>query len=593
MNSRIKKFLSYYKPYLRLFFTVMTCGLIGAAIALVYPLLVRYITKDVLEGSLATALDQIYLIGALMLVMVFVQALCNFIVDYHGHKMGAMMESDLRSELFDHYQNLSLRFYDQQRTGQLMSRITNDLLSLSELYHHGPEDYLKYLIKFIGAFIILMTINIKLTIAVFLFLPIMGALALYFNKKLNHSFRRNRERIADINAMVEDNLSGIRVVKAFANEKIEREKFAFQNNQFLESRKTTYRNEAYLYNGMEIFIQLISITVIVYGGINIVNASLDLADLITFILYIGYLIEPIQKLTHLTTQFQEGITGFQRFMDIIEIEPDSKDAEHAIGLEGVQGNIEFRNVGFKYYENHDSVLENISLDVKAGEYIALVGPSGAGKTTLCSLIPRFYDINDGEILLDGVNIKDITISSLRKSIGVVQQDVYLFVGTVLDNIRYGKPGATKEEIIEAAKKANAHTFIMELPNGYETDIGQRGVKLSGGQKQRLSIARMFLKNPPILILDEATSALDNDSERVVQRSLEQLARNRTTFVIAHRLSTIRNAKRIVVLSDKGIDEQGTHEELLALNGTYAHLYHMQFSNDQGTLDHLTLTSVRV
>ena len=532
------------------------------------------------------ALNQIYKMGALMLALVMVQTACTFYYDYRGHAMGAMMESDMRSELFNHYQKLSFRFYDEQRTGQLMSRITNDLFSLAELYHHGPEDYLIYLIKFVGAFVILININVRLTLAVFFFLPILAVFSLYFNKRLHSAFKRNKERIGDINAQVEDNLSGIRVVKSFVNEETEKKKFAYENNRFLESRKNGYKNEAFIYEGVGILTQFITITVIVIGGASIVHASLDLADLITFLLYIGNLIEPIQQLTHMTQQYQEGITGFERFMEILEVEPDIQDAAHAIEIEHVQGNVEFRNVGFRYNENHSYVLKNISLNVKAGDFIALVGSSGVGKTTLCSLIPRFYEVSEGQILLDGINIQDISLSSLRRNVGVVQQDVYLFAGTILDNIRYGKPAASITEIIEAAKKANAHDFIMELPDGYDTDIGQRGVKLSGGQKQRVSIARVFLKNPPVLIFDEATSALDSESEKVVQDSLEVLAKNRTTFVIAHRLSTIRNAKRIVVLSDRGIDEQGTHEELMRMGGTYARLYKMQFGvfgNLQGEL----------
>jgi len=576
VNSRIKKLLSYYKPYLKLFYTVMACALVGSSIALLYPLLTRYITKDILENDLSNALSQIYIVCGIMLVLVVIQNLSQFVVDYHGHKMGAMMESDMRRELFVHYQKLSFNFYDTQKTGQLMTRVTNELLLLSELYHHGPEDYIKYFVKFVGAFVILFFINAKLTLAIFCFLPFMAVFALYFNKKVNIALRRNKDRIGDINAQVEDNLSGIRVVKSFANEEFEVEKFNYENNRFLESRKNSYKSEAYFSTGMEIFVQLITITVIVFGGINIVHASLDLPDLITFLLYIAYLIEPIQKLAHVTMQFQDGITGFDRFMEIIETEPDIKDSAHAIELKDVQGNIEFRNVGFSYNGNDRRVLNNISLKVKSGDYIALVGPSGIGKTTLCSLISRFYDVNEGEVLLDGMNIKDISLHSLRRNVGIVQQDVYLFAGTVLENIRYGKPDATKEEIIEAAKNANAHEFIMGLPNGYDTDIGQRGVKLSGGQKQRLSIARVFLKNPPVLIFDEATSALDNESEKIVKESLEALAKNRTTIVIAHRLSTIRNAERIIVLTDDGISEEGTHEELLALDQTYANLYNMQF-----------------
>jgi len=554
----------------------MISAILVAGVTLLFPLLTRYITKTVLESGVPNALNQIYAVGAFMLVLILIHTACNYYVDYRGHVMGAMMEGDMRRELFAHFQKLSFRFYDEQRTGQLMSRITNDLFSLSELYHHGPEDYLIYTVKFMGAFIILLNINVQLTLAVFLFLPILAVFSLYFNKRLNISFKKNKERIGDVNAQVEDTLSGIRVVKSFTNEEIEMKKFASENNRFLESRKNTYKNEAAIWQGVGMITQLITVTVIVFGGVSITHASLDLADLITFLLYIGNFIEPIQKLTHMTEQFQEGITGFERFMEILELEPEIQDSADAIEIRNVQGNIEFKNVGFRYRDDHAHVLKNISLHVKAGDYIALVGSSGVGKTTLCSLIPRFYEVSEGEVLLDGINIKDITLRTLRKNVGVVQQDVYLFAGNVFDNIRYGNPNASREEVISAAKKANAHNFIMALPDGYDTDIGQRGVKLSGGQKQRLSIARVFLKNPPVLIFDEATSSLDNESEKVVQDSLEALAKHRTTFVIAHRLSTIRNAKRILVLTDRGIEEQGTHEELLALNGAYARLYNMQF-----------------
>lgn len=457
-----------------------------------------------------------------------------------------------------------------------MSRVTHDLLLLSELYHHGPEDYVKYVVRFVGAFIILFFINAPLTLAVFCFLPFLGVFTLYFNKRVNEALRRNKERIAQINSQVEDTLSGIRVVKSFANEQIESKKFNDANNRFLESRKKTYKSEAYFYNGVEAFLQLITITVIVFGSASIVNATLDLADLITFILYIGYMIEPIQKLTHMTTQFQEGITGFQRFMEIINIKPSIDNRDNARVLSEVNGEIEFRNVTFRYDNHLVNVLNDLSLRIHPGEYVALVGPSGVGKTTLCSLIPRFYDAISGEILLDNINVRHINLESLRNNIGMVQQDVYLFAGTVLENIQYGKPTASEEEIIEAAKQANAHEFIMNLPNGYYSEIGQRGVRLSGGQKQRLSIARVFLKNPPILILDEATSALDNESESIVKESLELLAKGRTTLVIAHRLSTIRNANRVIVLTENGIVEQGTHDALLEKDGAYAKLYSKQF-----------------
>lgn len=581
IHPKLKKFLSFYEPYLGLFFTDMICALIVAAIALAFPLLTRYITKGVLASGMTNALGEIYRVGAIMLALVAIQTVCGFFVDYRGHAMGAMMERDMRNELFDHYQKLSFSFYDGQRTGQLMSRITNDLFLLTELYHHGPEDIVIYLIKFLGAFIILLTLNVKLTLVIFAFLPLLAAYVLYFGKRMKIALRTNKERIADVNAQVEDNLSGIRVVKSFANEDVERKKFAHENNRFLDSRKRGYKSEAYLSQGVSAVTQLTTVSLIVFGGVAILNASLDLADLITFLLYVAYLTEPIQALPHITTQYQDGFTGFERFMEILEIEPAIQDSEDALELEAVEGEVSFRNVGFKYHEDLDHVLRGISLNVQAGEHVAVVGPSGIGKTTLCSLIPRFYEVSEGQVLLDGVNVKDVRLSCLRRNVGVVQQEVYMFAGTVAENIGYGKPGATRDEIVEAAQKANAHQFIMQLPDGYDTDVGQRGVKLSGGQKQRLSIARVFLRNPPVLILDEATSALDNDSERVVQESLERLAENRTTFVIAHRLSTIRNADRILVLTDRGIEEQGTHEELIASGGIYARLNNLQYSTIVG------------
>jgi ATP-binding cassette subfamily B protein len=554
----------------------MICALIVAGITLILPLCTRTITKNILVNPLPNALGQIYKIGTLMLLLVLIHTACNYYVAYRGHSMGAMMESDLRSELFEHYQKLSFRFYDEQRTGELMSRITNDLFLLSELYHHGPEDIVIYSIKFIGAFVILLQINVPLTLVVFAFLPIMVLYASYFYKRMHTIFKRNWERIGDINAQVEDTLSGIRVVKSFANEETETKKFAYANQRFVESRKLRYRNEAFSYEGLTGFTQLIMISVVIFGAVRILHSSIDLADLIVFLLYIGNFIEPILRFGEIVQQYQQGFTGFERFMEILEIEPEIQDLDNAIEIQNVKGRVDFRNVSFRYRDDHAHVLKNISLDVKTGETIAIVGSSGVGKTTLCSLIPRFYEVNEGAVLLDGINIKDISLRSLRRNIGVVQQDVYLFAGTIIENIRYGKPNASESEIVEAAKRANAHEFILSLPDGYQTDIGQRGVKLSGGQKQRLSIARVFLKNPPVLIFDEATSALDSESEKAVQDSLNDLAKNRTTFIIAHRLSTIRNATRILVLTDQGIEEQGTHEELLNLNGAYARLYNMQF-----------------
>ncbi|EFH80516.1 ABC transporter ATP-binding protein [Ktedonobacter racemifer] len=574
-HTRGKKFLSYYKPYMGLFFADIACALIVSAITLFLPLCAQYITKNILEGNDPHELRDIALLGAFMLTLVVIQTLCTMFIDCQGHMMGARMQSDMRTELFEHYQKLSFGFYDEQKVGQLMTRLTDDTFWLSELYHHGPEDIVVTFLTVTGAFIILAKINLELTLLLFLFLPLMTMYALYFNKKMNKALRSSKDRIGDINAQVEDTLAGIRVVKSFTNEEAEKRKFAYANRRFLASRSDGYRSEAYFFGGLGAFAQLMTIVVIVLGGIAIVHAALDLADMLTYLLCVGILVDPIKKLINFGELYQEGITGFQRFMEILEIEPDLQDTPNARELTRVRGDIEFQDVSFRYKENQKDVVKNLSLRICAGEYIALVGPSGIGKTTLCSLIPRFYDVSVGKILLDGHDIRDVTLHSLRRNIGIVQQDVYLFAGTIAENIRYGKLDASEQEIIEAAKKAHAHDFIMALPDGYDTDIGQRGVKLSGGQKQRLSVARVFLKNPPMIIFDEATSALDNESEKAVQDSLEKLADNRTTLVIAHRLSTIRNAQRIVVLSESGISEQGTHEELIALNSAYANLYNMQ------------------
>lgn len=575
MNPRLKKLLSYYKPYWGWLLADLACALIVSVTTLLLPLCARYITKDVLEGNMPNALSQIYLMGGVMLGLLVLHLVCQSFVDYQGHMMGAMMERDLRAELFEHYQRLSFHFYDEQRTGQLMTRITNDSFDLSELYHHGPEDIVISLLNFVGAFVIMVNINARLALMIFLFLPVMAIYAYYLNIRLKRSYRQSKDRIGDINAQVEDTLAGIRTVKSFTNEGVEEQKFMYANNRFVESRRDVYRSEMYYYSGLIAFTQLLTIAVIIFGAVSIVNGSLDLPDLLTFLLYVGILIEPIRRFANFTRLYQEGISGFERIMELLEVQPDIQDRGGAVELAQVQGNVEFQDVSFTYQEDNGYVLKNISLQIKAGEYVALVGASGVGKTTLCSLIPRFYDVTAGRILLDGQDIRTVSLRSLRRNIGVVQQDVYLFAGTVADNIRYGKLDATREEIVAAAKQAKAHEFIMALPDGYETDIGQRGVKLSGGQKQRLSIARTFLKDPPVLIFDEATSALDNESEGAIQTSLEKLTNNRTTLVIAHRLSTIRNARRIIVLTGNGIGEQGTHEELMALGGVYANLYNMQ------------------
>ena len=574
MNSRSKKFLSYYKPYLGLLAADTACAVVVAAAALALPLCARYITNLVLEGNGADVLPQIYAVGVLMLALVAVHTACNFFVDYQGHGMGARMERDIRQELFDHYQKLAFRFYDEHKTGELMTRLTNDTFWLSELYHHGPEDLMISLLKFCGAFVILLQINAPLTLGVFLFLPLVAVYALYFSRRMNAALEASRDRVGAINAQAEDTLGGIRVVASFTNEGVESAEFGRENNRFLASRKDGYRSEAYLDAGMKAFTQLITVAVVVFGGVAIVRGGLQAGDLLTYLLYVAILIDPMLRLANFTRLYQEGMTGFQRVMEMLEVTPEIDDRAGALEVSEVAGQVELRNVSFRYQQGYDHVLKNIDLAMDAGEYVALVGPSGAGKTTLCSLIPRFYEVSVGEILIDGKDIRDICLRSLRQNIGIVQQDVYLFNGTVADNIRYGKLDASHEEIVAAAKAANAHGFIMTLPQGYDTDIGQRGVKLSGGQKQRLSIARVFLKDPPILIFDEATSALDNESEQAIRESLERLAHRRTTLVIAHRLSTIRNAQRIVVLTDNGIEEQGTHEELMAKRGAYAGLYNM-------------------
>lgn len=577
MKPRAKKFLSYYKPYKKLFFADMFCALLAAAISLTYPMIVRYITNDVLINyEINTAVQIIIKLALLMIAIALIELCCNFFISYQGHIMGAKMEYDMRNEIFTHLQKLSFNYYDNQKTGQLMTRITHDLFDITELCHHGPEDVVISIIKFFGAFAILIQIDWKLTLILFIFLPLMAIFAYRMKNRMNKAFRRNRECVGDINAQIEDNLSGIRVVKSFANEEQEIRKFKEGNQKFVESKRKAYWQMATFHTGLSLFTNLINVAVIVGGGLLIATSGIELSDMLTFLLYVNNIIEPVRKLINFTEQFQNGITGFSRFMEIIETKPDIVDGPDAVKMTNVKGEIAFHNVAFRYQDTTVDVFKNIDLTVPAGEYIALVGSSGVGKTTLCSLIPRFYDVSEGSITIDGMDVRQFTLSSLRKHIGIVQQDVYLFTGTVADNIRYGNLDASMEEVIAAAKNANAHEFIESLPDGYDTYIGQRGIKLSGGQKQRLSIARVFLKNPPILIFDEATSALDNESEKVVQESLEKLAKNRTTFVIAHRLSTIKNARNIIVLTEEGIKEQGSHEELMKQHGVYASLYELGF-----------------
>lgn len=575
MKKKLKKLFAYYDPYRRLFYSDMFFAILGAGVTLVIPLIIRYITDTVVYYEPTRAKQAVLSLGLALVGLIVLEIFCNFYIAYYGHIMGAKMEADMRKDIFGHYQKLTFAFYDNQKVGHLLSRITSDLFDISELLHHGPEDLVISAIKIIGSFVILMTVNVRLALIMFAFIPVMVIFAFYFNGKMKTAFVHNREKIADINSQIEDSLAGIRVVKSFANENEEMKKFKAGNDNFVNAKKVSYKYMGIYNSGLGAMTTLVTVAVIVSGVGMMLSGSVRLTDLITFLLYINNFTDPVKKLVSFTEQFQNGYSGFGRFLEILAIAPDIADKPDAVYLEDVEGNIEFKDVSFHYEDTAEQVLSSINLKVRAGEYIALVGPSGVGKTTLCSLIPRFYEVTAGSICIDGMDIRDIRLESLRNHIGIVQQDVYLFAGTIMDNIRYGRPDASDEEVVRAAKRANAHEFIMSFPDGYDADIGQRGVKLSGGQKQRLSIARVFLKNPPVLIFDEATSALDNESEQVVQKSLESLAKNRTTFVIAHRLTTIRNAEKILVLTEDGIAEQGTHEELLKKKGIYESLYHIR------------------
>jgi len=570
-KSKFKTLTAYYKPHKFLFGSDLFFAVLGAAVSITLPLLVRYITGTVVYWSSSEAVRAIIIIVAIMLAMLLIEMYCNYFTTYYGHIVGARIEARMRNQIFSHYQKLSFNFFDDQKVGHLMSRVTNDLFDISELLHHGPEELLVSAIKLFGSLAILLAINWRLALIAFISVPFMLWFAIGYNRKMKSAFVRNRARIGEINATMEDSLSGIRVVKSFANEAIEIKKFKAGNARFVESKLNSYRLMATYHTVLNALTTLITIAVAGAGAALSLLKLVDLKDLLVFLLYISNFTEPIKKLVFVTETFQNGLAGYDRFFEMISISPDIADAPDAKELDKIRGDISFNDVSFRYGEG-EPIFEHLNLTVPAGDYVALVGPSGVGKTTLCSLIPRFYEVSAGSISIDGKDIRTVTTKSLRDRVGIVQQDVYLFAESVIDNIRYGKPDATDAQVIEAAKKADAHEFILSLPEGYNTDIGQRGLKLSGGQKQRLSIARVFLKNPPILIFDEATSALDNESEHIVQQSLEKLADNRTTFVIAHRLSTIHNAKRILVLTQSGIAEEGTHMQLMERGGLYASLY---------------------
>ena len=571
----MKKFIQYYKPYKTMFFIDMLCALIISIIDLAFPQILNYLNATFYIQPKEMIMQSLVYLAIGLLIMYLIRALCRYYVSAQGHIMGARMESDMRQELFDQFERLSFSYYDKNNTGEMMSRVVSDLFDICEFAHHGPENVFISLLKIFGSFILLMYIHVPLTIILIIVTVIMLVFSMSQNKKMHATFMDNRKKIAGVNASLQDSLAGIRVVKSFANEDIEREKFAASNELYLQSKTNNYYRMGWFHAGNNFFQGLLYLTILVAGGFFIANGSLDPIALATYALYINIFVAPIEVLVEFTEMFQKGYSGFKRFNEVMETVPDIQNAKDAKELKNVKGIIDYQNVTFSYNEE-ESVLDNVSIHIDAGKSIALVGPSGGGKTTICSLLPRFYDVKEGSISVDGQDIRTLTLDSLRKAIGIVQQDVYLFTGSVKENIAYGKPGCSDEEIMEAAKKANIHDFIMSLPDGYDTYVGERGTRLSGGQKQRISIARVFLKDPKILILDEATSALDNESERHIQKSLEELAKNRTCITIAHRLSTIRNADEIIVISENGMEERGTHTELLEKNGIYAKYYHMQF-----------------